>query len=135
MEAPKTELMIQLYQQLGALFFLVANADKKIHKAEVKALNEIIERVWLDYDNTFDDEGKDTAWQIEDTFEQLIVRPKTKKEILADFNQFMIENPELFERVKIKLLILRTIEKIAQSYRGTNAAENKLIDEINDIFF
>ena len=85
MEDPKRDLMLKLYQQLGALFFLVANADKKIRKAEVKALNEIVERVWLDYDDTYDNEGRDTAWQIEDTFGELIVQPKNNKEILADF--------------------------------------------------
>ena len=135
MEDPKRDLMLKLYQQLGALFFLVANADKKIRKAEVKALNEIVERVWLDYDDTYDSEGRDTAWQIEDTFGELIVQPKNNKEILSDFKQFMLENPDLFERVKIKLLISRTVEKIAQSYRGTNAVETKLLDEINDMFF
>ena len=47
----------------------------------------------------------------------------------------MAEFPKLFERVKMKLLIIRTVEKIAASYRGANKAEQKVMEEINDIFF
>lgn len=132
---PSKELMIELYQQLGGLFFLVANADKKIQKAEINALKEVIERVWLDYDNTLDDLGRDTAFQIEESFIHLIEHPKSKVEIISGFKAFMERNPDLFSKVKIKLLIVRTAEKIADSFRGSNIKEKKILEEIDELFF
>lgn len=135
MEDPIKDLMIKLYQHLGELFFLMANSDKKVHKAELQALDEIVQKVWLDYDDTYDDSGRDTAFQIEDTFEHLIKHPKSKDEIMTSFKHFMRDYPELFEHVKIKLLITRTAEKIAASNRGVNEKENKLLNELYDLFF
>jgi hypothetical protein len=123
------ELMSMLYHQLGRVFFLVAYADKDIHKKEIEALRSKINQYWLDYDETFDEFAGDTAFQIEFTFDYLVEKPKSENAILTDFKEFVEEYDGLFTD-KLKKLILDTANSIADAYAGTSKAEHKVIDKI-----
>ena len=129
---PSDKMMSMLYNQLGRVFFLVANADKHIHENEVSALKESISKFWLDYDDTFDEFEGDTAFTIEFTFDYLKENPKSENAILSDFIDFVNEYDNLFTK-KLCTMIIDTCEMIADSYAGTSKEELEVINKIKAI--
>lgn len=129
MMKPSVGLMEKFYQQLGRVFFLVANADKHIHENEVAALKKIVNDVWLDHDHTFDELETDTGYQIEYMFDFLIANPKSENAILDDFTEFVSDYKDLFT-IKANMLIVGTGQAIADAFAGTNKEEQRILDKI-----
>ena len=112
----------ELYQNLGKLFYSVAMADHSIHVKEMEKLNEVVHDHWLDVDSVEDEYGTDAAFQIETVFDWLLEYGKEADDIYEEFEQFYMENKQLFTP-KIKQLTMSTARAIASSFAGSNKAE------------
>jgi len=124
--------MIHFYQQLGRVFYSIASADKVVRKEEIKKLNEIIKKHWLPLEDSLNEFGDDTAYQIEIVFDWLMENDWIIGEVMSDFKNFKKEHPHLFTS-KVNSLILKTARSIADSFSGINKSEQVLINELAEI--
>lgn len=113
---------IELYENLGRLFYAVAMADKSIHIKEIDKLRAFIREFWLDVDAVEDEYGEDAAFRIESVFDWLLEYEKDEEECFEEFQEFYKEHGEKFTAF-IKVLILDTAHAIANSYAGKNKLE------------
>jgi hypothetical protein len=129
---PSNETMLHFYQQLGRVFFGVAEADGTVREEEIERLDEIVQKHWLGLEDTFDEFDTDSAYQIEIVFAWLNNNDWDKDNILEDFKDFKEEHSKLFG-YKNRLLIQGTAQAIAKSFYGTNKAENLYLNDLRKI--
>jgi len=120
---------LELYQNLGKLFYAVANADQRIHKKEIDKLRSFVRKYWLDVDEVEDDFGTDAAFQIESVFDWLLEKENDSDSCYEDFEEFYNEESRLFNPF-IKDLILDTANAIANSFSGKNKAELVMLGKL-----
>ncbi len=130
---PSKNTMMQFYQHLGKIFYCVAAADKTVREEELKQLKQILKTEWLPLDNSFDEYGTDSAYQIEIVFDWLMENDWDAEMVIPDFHNFMHEHESLFTE-KVKLLILKTTSVIAESFQGKNKSELGFISQLYTIF-
>ena len=123
------KLGLELYQNLGKLFYAVASADHRIHKKEIAKLRSFIRKYWLDVDEVEDDYGTDAAFQIESVFDWLLENEKDSESCYEDFLEFYNEESRLFSPF-VKDLILDTANAIANSFSGKNKAELVMLGKL-----
>ncbi|MBF2707137.1 hypothetical protein IR213_00795 [Flavobacterium soyangense] len=126
--------MIHFYQQLGKLFYGVASVDKTIRKEEIAQLKEIVKKEWVPIENTFNEFGDDSAYQIEIVFDWLVENDWNIGKVIPNFKIFKKEHPSLFTP-QVNDLILKTAKAIANSFSGKNKSESVLITELRNILF
>jgi uncharacterized tellurite resistance protein B-like protein len=66
------KLGLEIYQNLGKLFYAVAIADGTIHIKEIDKLKEIVREEWIHVDRIEDSFHSDAAYQIETVFDWLL---------------------------------------------------------------
>lgn len=120
---------LELYQNLGKLFYAVANADQRIHKKEIDKLRSFVRKYWLEVDEVEDDFGTDAAFQIESVFDWLLEKENDSDSCYEDFVEFYNEESRLFGPF-IKVLILDTANAIANSFSGKNKAELVMLGKL-----
>ncbi len=121
--------MLRFYQHLGRVFHLVVAADKTVRPEETSKLKEIIKAEWLPVDDTIDEFGEDSAYQIEMVFDWLIENEWDIEQVLPAFKEFKEGNPSIFTE-DIKRLIIKTANAIANAYNGKNKVELGVIAQI-----
>lgn len=124
--------MIHFYQQLGKLFYAVASADRTVRKEEIEKLIEIVKKEWVPIENTFNEFGDDSAFQIAIVFDWLVENDWTSSKIIPDFEYFKKQHPSLFTP-QANALILKTAKAISNSFSGENISESILIDKLKGI--
>lgn len=128
----KSKTMMVFYQQLGKIFYAVAAADKKVREEEWATLKQILKKQWLEIEDTHDEFGTDSAYQIEIVFDWLKENHFETDRILADFKIFKKEHEHLFTE-KTNLLILKTAHAIAASFSGKNKSELVILSQLQFI--
>lgn len=131
---PSPNTMIHFYQQLGKLFYGVASADKTVRKEEIAQLKEIVKKEWVPIENTFNEFGDDSAYQIEIVFDWLVENDWNIGKVIPNLKIFKKDHPSLFTP-QVNDLILKTAKAIANSFSGKNKSESVLITELRDILF
>ena len=129
---PSPNTMIHFYQQLGKLFYGVALADKTVRIEEITKLKEIVKKEWVPIENTFNEFGDDSAYQIEIVFDWLVENDWNIGKVIPNFKIFKKEHPSLFTP-QANDLILKTAKAIAVSFSGKNKSESVLITELNAV--
>ncbi len=124
--------MIHFYQQLGKLFYGVALTDKTVRIEEIAKLKEIVKKEWVPIENTFNEFGDDSAYQIEIVFDWLVENDWNIGKVIPNFKIFRKEHPSLFTP-QVNNLILKTAKAIADSFSGKNKSESVLVKELNAI--
>jgi uncharacterized tellurite resistance protein B-like protein len=127
----KDETMVSFYQQLGELFYGIAQADNEVREKEIETLKKLVKEVWLDLDNSIDEFETDSAYQIEVAFDYLF-ETNFKFDNFDNLKDFKEVHKRLFTP-EYKALILKTTKKIADSFSGINKAESKYIKELKSI--
>lgn len=120
---------IELYRNLGKLFYAVAMADGVVHHKEIDKLKLFIRKYWLDVDAVEDEFGSDAAFQIETVFDWLLEYEKDAQECFEEFQEFYKLQKKKFPTF-IKVLILDTAHAIANSFAGKNKAELVLLTKL-----
>jgi hypothetical protein len=131
---PSDKTMISFYQLLGKVFYSIAAIDQTVREEEITKLKQIVKSEWLPFENTFNEFGDDSAYQIEIIFDWLVANKWDIDQIFSDFKIFRQEHPSLFTPV-VNALILKTAKAIATSFSGKNKSEHVLISELNAILF
>jgi len=116
------KLGLEIYQNLGKIFYAVAMADGAVHIKELHKLKEIVREEWIHVDRIEDSFHSDAAYQIETVFDWLLENENNSEASFKQFREFYKEYPELFTK-PIKSLIMQTANAIAFSYAGKNKSE------------
>lgn len=129
---PSNETMLSFYQQLGRVFYGIADADGTVRLNEVEKLDKIVKELWLPLKNTFDEFDIDSAYQIEIVFSWLHENHGHDGDTLKEFAEYIKEHPKLFTE-KNRQLIYETAEKIAESFHGFNKKEKTFLHELSEM--
>jgi hypothetical protein len=124
---------IELYENLGKLFFAMASIDGTVHTKEVDYLRSFIRSYWLDIDAVEDEYGSDAAFRIETTFDWLLEYVKRPEDCFEAFKEFYKDHVQIFTPA-IKRLTLDTANAMANAYAGKNKAELILLSRIEILF-
>ena len=127
-----SQLRLQFYQLLGKLFFAIASIDSVVRDKEIEQLRRVLNQEWIPLEDTEDDFGADSAYQIEIVFDWLLKNEIEIESVLADFDAFKREHPSLFPK-NVNKLILKTANTIANSFAGKNKLEQSFIQDLNKI--
>jgi hypothetical protein len=119
----KKKMTLKFYQNLGKLFYAIADSDKQVHEFEINKLKTIVKKQWLDVDTIVDGYNTDAAYHIEIVFDWLNKEDHLNaKSCFDDFINYKNEQPHLFTN-EVKKLILKTANAIATSFAGLNKSE------------
>jgi hypothetical protein len=129
---PSHQTMTRFYEHLGKVFYCIAAIDKNVREEEIMKLKQIVKNEWLPLENSFNEFGDDTAYEIEIVFDWLTTNKCDFKTIIPDFKIFREEHRSLFTN-EINALILKTANSIATSFSGKNKTEHVLISELKNI--
>jgi hypothetical protein len=129
---PSNETMTLFYQQLGKLFYGIAAVDKTVREEEIKELKKIVKEQWLPVEDSIDQFGSDSGFQIEIVFDWLVENDWDFEQILPDFKFFRSEHESLFSP-EVNRLILNTASAIANSFSGKNKSEHRILSELKTI--
>ena len=129
---PSHQTITHLYEHLGKVFYTIAAIDKSIRKEEIAKLKEIVKKEWLPLENTFNEFGDDTAYEIEIVFDWLVANKWDFEQAIQNFKFFRQEHPRLFT-ADVIALILKTANAIATSFSGKSKSEHVLISQLNSI--
>lgn len=124
---------IELYENLGKLFFAMASIDGTVHTKEIDHLRSYIRSYCLDIDAIEDEYGTDAAFRIESTFDWLLEYEKEAEACFKEFKEFYKEHVQIFTPA-IKRLILDTANAMANAYAGKNKAELILLSRMEILF-
>lgn len=116
---PSHQTMTHLYEHLSKEFYSIAAIDKTIRKEGIDKLNQIINTEWLPLENSLNEFGDDTAYEIEIVFDWLIANEWELKQVIPNFKIFRAEHQHLFTP-EINALILKTANAIASSFSEKN---------------
>jgi hypothetical protein len=131
---PSHQTMTHFYEHLGKVFYSIAAIDKSIRKEEIDKLKQIIQTEWLPLENTFNEFGDDTAYEIEIVFDWLVANEWELEQVIPNFKIFRTEHQSLFTPA-VNALIIKTANAIATSFSGKNKSEHVLISQLNSILF
>lgn len=129
---PSHQTMTHFYEHLGKVFYCLAAVDKTVRKEEIEQLKQIVRTEWLPLENTFNEFGDDTAYQIEIVFDWLVENEWNFEMALVDFRIFRKEHQSLFSP-QIDTLILKTAQAIVTSFSGKNKSERILLSQLTTI--
>jgi hypothetical protein len=129
---PSNETMLGFYQQLGRVFYGIADVDGTVKLDEIAKLDTIVKEYWLPLEATFDQFDTDSAYQIEIVFNWLHENDWHEGNTLKKFGEYMAEHPKLFTE-KNRQLIYDTAEKIAESFHGFNKKETTFLHQLSSL--
>jgi hypothetical protein len=124
---------IELYENLGKLFYAMASVDGNVHTKEIDNLRSYIRKYWLEIDAIEDEYGSDAAFRIESTFDWCLEYEKEADESFGQFQEFYKDHIKLFS-LSIKNLVLATAHAMANAYAGKNKSELILLSKIELLF-
>jgi len=114
--------MVAFYRVLGNVFYGIAQADRHVRPEEMDEIKKIVKNEWLDAEDTFDNFGSDSAFQIEFIVDYLYENDIEIEGALFDLKEFKANNPSLFSH-SVNKRIVDSASKIANSVAGTNKSE------------
>ncbi|RSK40427.1 hypothetical protein [Mangrovimonas spongiae] len=130
MKSEKT-MSLRFYQNLGKLFYAVAAVDKTVREQEINELKKLVKKEWLSVDDLEDEFGTDAAYQIAIVFDWLINNEHPNSATYYnDFISYKQEQEHLFTK-KVKQLIFKTAQAIAESFSGKNKSELMLLAKLS----
>ena len=110
------------YQNLGELFYAIANADGVVEATEIETLKMVVKQAWLHSNN---------ANIIVAMFDWLHDTKAHEAEVCFDnFLSYMTTNKVLFTP-KTKALVLQTANAIASRFSGRNKSELILLAKLD----
>jgi hypothetical protein len=130
----ETKLNLNFYQQLGKLYYAVADSDNNIQQEEINKLKKIVREEWVPIEDSVDEFGTDAAYQIEIVFDWLLDFNYDSKHALADFKEYYLQH-EYFFTHEVKYLILKTANAIAHSFFGKNKSELIFLTNLQSILY
>ncbi|WP_250631671.1 hypothetical protein [Rhodoflexus caldus] len=119
----------KLYKNIGVLLYAIAKADGQIQDKEIKVIHRIVVEDLAPLEESVDNFGTDAAFFAEFEFEILQDRDISAQKAFDRFVAFAKENQKNLSP-ELRALIVKSVEKVAAAYRGTNKAEAEMIESL-----
>lgn len=130
-KANKSKLMF--YQKLGELFYAIAATCKIVSKAEYKILTQLVEEEWKIVNEKEDQFKTGATNQLSIVFKWFDYECMDAEDCFESFVGYFKKHNNFFI-AKRKALIIKTINKIADSFRGVNKSELIMITKLQLLF-
>lgn len=124
----------KLYKNIGILLYAIAKADGQIQDKEIKAIHRIVTEDLAPLEESVDAFGTDTAFFAEFEFAILQDRDISAQKAFDRFIVFAKENEKNLSP-QLRELIVKSVEKVAAAYRGTNKSEAAMIEALKKQLF
>lgn len=124
---------IDIYTNLGFLFYSVAAGDGNVHATEVDELKRVVKEKWLPLEESRDVFGTDSAHYISMSFDHATANVLSADEAFHRFADAYKENEKRFDR-ELKKLVLETASAIADAFGHKNKAELTKLARIQTLF-
>ena len=116
-------MVLDLYKNIGKLFYAIAKADGQLALGEYLKLNTLLKDNWCHINPKFIE-------AIIDSFNQLYRENADSSLCFDDFIAFYQTNPDLFSK-ELKRLILKTANGVAYAFAKINKSELILLGKLN----
>ncbi|MBL7812325.1 MAG: TerB family tellurite resistance protein [Bacteroidetes bacterium] len=122
----------EFYQKLGYLYYGVASADKQVTAEETDMLKKLVRQVWTQYENSLDEFGADTAYNIETVFDWLLLNDATPDQCMDEF-AFFLKNHAAQMSPELKKMILESAERIATAFSRISKSEMRVLQQLGKL--
>ncbi len=124
---------IDIYTNLGFLFYSVAAGDGVVRQAEVDALKRLVKERWLPLEGSRDAFGTDAAQYIGMSFDYALANELEAEAAYQRFADAYAEHRSRFD-AGLKRLVLDTASAITDAFGRTNKAELTALTRIQLLF-
>ncbi len=114
------------YQQLGKLFYAIAQSDMVIQDKEFEALQRCIQDYWSDYNDLNQIFEEDPFHIIEAVFEGIEAFELDGQQMYEDFVSYKKTHPLIFTE-PLNTLLMATAKTIAHAFGGIDPSEQKIL--------
>jgi tellurite resistance protein len=128
------ESLQDLYFSIGKIFYAIAAADKHVKPTEIEKLQKIIKSDWEQIDTGENKISINGSQLITQEFERLLSQNANAHDCIAEFKTFVKKNPLEFNE-KMKKLIMKTANAIADIYGGKNKSELFMLLSLHNALF
>lgn len=127
------ETYIDIYTNLGFLFYSVAAGDGQVRQAEVEALKKLVKERWMPLENSRDEFGVDAAEYISMAFDHAHENRLDRQQAKARFEAAYREHQARFDP-SMKRMVLDTAAAITDAFGHTNKAELAALTQLQELF-
>ncbi len=128
-----TETYIDIYTNLGFLFYSVAAGDGQVREVEVDTLKQLVKERWMPLEGSRDEFGVDAAEYITMAFDYAKENRLDVKQANERFKASYLEHRSRFDP-DLKRLVLDTTTAITDAYGHTNKAELAALTQLQELF-
>lgn len=123
---------IDIYTNLGFLFYSVAAVDGTVRPAEAEKLKAVVAEKWLPLEDSRDAFGTDAAHYIGMSFDLAAAEEWNGQEAYTRFLENYTELQKHFQP-SMRQLVLDTAAAVANAFNGTNKAELTRLTQIQQL--
>ncbi|MEZ4791441.1 MAG: TerB family tellurite resistance protein [Flavobacteriales bacterium] len=128
-----SETYVELYTNLGFLFYSIAAGDGHVRQAEVDALNELVRKQWMPLESSRDEFGVDAAEYISMSFDYARDNKLDAEQAFQRFEDAYQEHVTMFDP-GLKRMVLDTATAITDAFGHTNKAELAVLTRLQSLF-
>lgn len=122
----------RIYEKLGYAFYAIAASDGIVRREEIRALREALDYSWLNFEDSRDQFGTDSAQYILFSFEYLLSSGASAADAYAIFEEYYVEHESAFNKT-FKRKIISTAHAVADAFRGENLAERRILARLENL--
>ncbi|HPF91186.1 MAG: TerB family tellurite resistance protein [Flavobacteriales bacterium] len=127
------ETFVEMYTNLGFLFYSIAAGDGQVRQAEVDALNELVRKQWMPLESSRDEFGVDAAEYISMSFDYARDNKLDAEQAFQRFEDAYQEHVTMFDP-GLKRMVLDTATAITDAFGHTNKAELAVLTRLQSLF-
>ncbi|TXI78479.1 MAG: hypothetical protein E6Q44_11240 [Flavobacteriales bacterium] len=127
------ETFVEMYTNLGFLFYSIAAGDGQVRQAEVDALNELVKKQWMPLESSRDEFGVDAAEYISMSFDYARDNKLDAKQAFQRFEDSYQEHVTMFDP-GLKRMVLDTATAITDAFGHTNKSELATLTRLQTLF-
>lgn len=124
---------IDIYTNLGFLFYSVAAGDGYVREEEIEALKRLVMEQWMPLEGSRDEFGVDAAEYITMAFDYARDNRLDAQQTSLRFEAAYREHQRRFDPA-LKRLVLDTAAAIANAFGHTNKAEFAALTQLQTLF-
>ena len=124
---------IDIYTNLGFLFYSVAAGDGRVRGEEVETLKELVKERWMQLEESRDEFGVDAAEYIAMSFDYANDNGLDAEQAYQRFADAYREHAKRFDQ-RMKRLVLDTAVAITDAFGHTNKSEHAALSRVQLLF-
>ena len=128
-----TKTYVEIYTNLGFLFYSVAAGDGKVREVEVGTLKRLVKEKWLPLESSRDEFGVDAAEYIDMSFDYARDNKVDAQQAYDRFAAAYLEFKERFDP-ELKRMVLETASAITDAFGHTNKTELTALTRLRSLF-